>query len=290
MAITFLQAPTGLVHEVAHGVPAGYAVGIVGEVGCGAEALLAAAQSEPGAGQVPADLVLNQPLALADALTREISIAQFSRARRHGAALLIYSHDEALLERLCDEIWWIDAGRLAHRGSPRETLERYRRHVAARLRASFASDNAADLIPVFRRGDGRAELISIETLADGEASSVWPSGGVAAVRITVRFRAAVENPVVGMLIRTRVGLDVYGTNTELEAVPVGPVEFGGVREIVFSFPCNLCAQEYTITAASHDPDGVWHDWMEDAIAVTVTDTRYTAGVANLRALVVVASK
>ena len=35
--------------------------------------------------------------------------------------------------------------------------------------------------------------------------------------------------------------------------------------------------------ASHDPDGVWHDWLEDAVAFSVTDDRYTAGVANLRA-------
>jgi len=40
-----------------------------------------------------------------------------------------------------------------------------------------------------------------------------------------------------------------------------------------------------LTAASHDPDGVWHDWIEDAIAFSVTDERATAGVANLRARV-----
>jgi lipopolysaccharide transport system ATP-binding protein len=45
----------------------------------------------------------------------------------------------------------------------------------------------------------------------------------------------------------------------------------------------LCPQEYTITVASHDPDGVWHEWLEDAVAFLVTDSRYTAGVANLRA-------
>jgi len=30
---------------------------------------------------------------------------------------------------------------------------------------------------------------------------------------------------------------------------------------------------------------VWHDWLEDAVAFSVTDSRYTAGVANLRAVV-----
>jgi lipopolysaccharide transport system ATP-binding protein len=37
--------------------------------------------------------------------------------------------------------------------------------------------------------------------------------------------------------------------------------------------------------ASHDPDGVWHDWLEDALPFSVADSRYSAGVANLRATV-----
>jgi lipopolysaccharide transport system ATP-binding protein len=66
---------------------------------------------------------------------------------------------------------------------------------------------------------------------------------------------------------------------------LGPVNAGDKLRITYRFRCDLCPGEYTVTAASHDPDGVWHDWMEDAVAVSVTDTRYTAGVANLKALV-----
>ena len=53
--------------------------------------------------------------------------------------------------------------------------------------------------------------------------------------------------------------------------------------IEFAFRCELCPGEYTITAASHDADGTAHDWLDDAVAISVTDSRYTAGVANLRA-------
>jgi len=105
------------------------------------------------------------------------------------------------------------------------------------------------------------------------------------VRVTISYREAVEDPVVGILIRTRVGLNVYGTNTELEKVKLGPCAAGSTLEVTFAFRCELCPQEYILTAASHDPNGVWHDWLEDAVAFTVTDTRYTAGVANLRAAV-----
>jgi homopolymeric O-antigen transport system ATP-binding protein len=87
------------------------------------------------------------------------------------------------------------------------------------------------------------------------------------------------------MIRTRIGLNVYGTNTELEKLALGACSAGDALEVVFAFRCDLCPGEYTLTVASHDPDGVWHDWVEDAVAFSVSDHRYTAGVANLRARV-----
>jgi lipopolysaccharide transport system ATP-binding protein len=116
---------------------------------------------------------------------------------------------------------------------------------------------------------------------------IWQSGETVSVRVAVKFEAAVADPVVGIMIRTRVGFEVYGTNTGLEGVTLGPCEAGETLRVTFTFRCELCPQEYTLTAASHDPDGVWHDWAEDAIAFSVADSRYTAGVANLRAGVTV---
>ncbi len=107
------------------------------------------------------------------------------------------------------------------------------------------------------------------------------------IQARVRFREAVANPVAGILLRSRIGVTVYGTNTELEKVELGPCAAGDEVELNFRFACNLCPGEYTVTVASHDPDGTAHDWLEDAIQFTVNDTRYTAGVANLKARVTV---
>jgi lipopolysaccharide transport system ATP-binding protein len=106
-----------------------------------------------------------------------------------------------------------------------------------------------------------------------------------AIRVIVRFSNWVADPVVGVMIRTRIGLNVYGTNTELEQLKLGPVEPDARLRVTYRFDCNLCPGDYTVTAASHDPDGLWHDWMEDAVAFKVSDSRYTAGVANLKAQV-----
>jgi lipopolysaccharide transport system ATP-binding protein len=229
-------------------------------------------------------LLIENTFALQDAVARERAAIALDGLRRSGATVLLVSHEEELLLRLADEIWWLQDGKLAGRGDPGEMLAAYRKHVAETVRA-WGSTVTASLAPRVRRGDGRAEVVGLETIGeDGRPTMVWRSGELALVKVTVRFRDAVADPVVGMMIRTRIGLNVFGTNTELERLKLGPRAAGDTVEISFAFRCELCPQEYTLTVASHDPDGVWHDWLEDALAFSVSDTRYTAGVANLRAV------
>jgi len=111
------------------------------------------------------------------------------------------------------------------------------------------------------------------------------SGENITARVTLSFHEAVQEPVVGILIRSPAGVSVYGTNTELENVNIGMHRAGETAEVELLFTCDLCPQEYTLTVASHDPDGTHHDWLEEALFFSVVDARYTAGVANLRAKV-----
>ena len=211
-----------------------------------------------------------------DAFEKALVAVTLAKSRRAGERVFVWSNDLEFLLALVDEVWWFDAGTLAAKGDPREVADRYRRAVAQRLHAALANESP-ELAPALRRGDGRATLESLETAA------LWTSGEPATITVRARFAADVADPVIGIMIRTRIGMEVYGTNTELEKLKLGPVAAGDTRTVRFEFHCALCPGEYTITAASHDPNGVWHDWLEDAIAIRVTDSRYTAGVANLRA-------
>lgn len=286
--------------------PNGAIVGIVGESGCGASAVLrlAAGIETPQTGEVHAPgerrlvgfadaldlspvavLALDQALALRDALEKECIAVAIEQLRRGGATILLATHENSLIDRLCDEVWWLHDGRLAAQGDPAVIMARYREHIAARVRAWGASIRPP-LDLTSRRGDQRAEIVSLEPLdAAGKPTVIWTSGEQVSVQVCVRFREPVSAPVVGLMVRTRIGLNVYGTNTELETVPIGPCAAGETAGVRFSFRCELCPGDYTLTAASHDPDGSAHDWLDDAVAVSVVDARPTAGVANLRAAV-----
>jgi len=305
MAIEFRQVGFPPLENLSVAAPDGAVIGIVGEDGSGKRCLLrlAAGREQPASGEVrlrgtarllgPSDpwepgaadvLLLDHSLAERDALVRARAAFDIERLRRAGGTVLIVSHEDALLRELCDEIWWLDRGRLAAKGDPAETLNRYQRHIAHRLRES--GEGVAPIAPSLRRGDGRAHVLSVETLdGQGRPTTVWQGGEEVAVRVTVRFAQPVADPVVGIMIRTRIGFEVYGTNTWLEPLKLGPREAGDTVAVTFSFACPLCPQLYTLTAASHDPDGVWHDWLEDAVLVSVADSRYAAGVVNVRARV-----
>jgi lipopolysaccharide transport system ATP-binding protein len=286
--------------------PDGTVVGVIGENGSGKSRLLrvAAGKESTISGTVKASgdvkwlgpddplnlapspvLLIDQTFARQDAVVRERAAVALDRIRRAGATVLVVSHEEDLIRRLCDEVWWLQNGRLADRGDPEAMLAAYRKHCAQKIRA-WGESVQAPLAPRMRRGDGRAEVVRVETVGEsGKPTMVWRSGERAVIKVAVKFRDAVADPVIGIMIRTRIGLNVYGTNTELEQVKLGPCNPGTTLEVAFAFWCELCPSEYTLTVASHDPDGVWHDWLEDAVAFSVSDGRYTAGVANLRAQV-----
>jgi hypothetical protein len=311
MALAFRHVTSAPLQDFDAAAPDGAVIGIMGENGSGKSRVLqlAAGIEIPESGSVetrgearllgPADpldlapvplLLIDHTFSGQDLLSRECAAIALDRLRRNGTTTLFVSHEEELLRLLADEVWWLREGRLAGRGDPGEMITAYRKHAVERLRAGGGSAKAP-LAPRLRRGDGRAEVLGVDTIGEsGKPTTVWRSGELVAVKVAVRFRDAVADPVIGMMIRTRIGLNVYGTNTELEKLKLGPCAAGETLEITFGFRCELCPGEYTLTVASHDPDGVWHDWLEDALAFAVSDHRYTAGVANLRAQVSVSSR
>jgi lipopolysaccharide transport system ATP-binding protein len=265
------------------------AIELPGEVYCAAASLTSAGPREvrlslEGLAVEDAKVVLVGPsLALTDPAFQQRTMRLFHRCQARGAVILLASHDLALLERHADEVVVIEAGKVVERGDPGLVLRGYRSRV---LRAACAASQPVEMQPASRHGDGRGSMEHVEIFdAEERSVSTIQSGAETTVRVVVRYDTAVTEPVVGILIRSQVGVNVYGTNTELERLNFGPVAAGDRIELRYRFVAALCPGEYTLTVASHDPDGTAHEWLEDAIRFAVGDTRYTAGVANLRAKV-----
>lgn len=230
----------------------------------------------------PEILIVDEALAVGDAVFANRCVRKFQDLRERKITVLFVSHDLGLVKQLSDRAILLLGGRIEAEGAPKDVINRY---IGLVLERQAPPDRKADRLPAsFRHGDGTSEVLSVRMLnARGEETLSVASGEPVTVRVRSRFHRDVVDPMVGILIRTRIGMDVYGTNTRIEQIDLGSFGAGDELEVDFRIECWLTPQQYTLTVATQSADGSSHDWLDDAIAFDVVDTRVAAGVANLRA-------
>ena len=131
----------------------------------------------------------------------------------------------------------------------------------------------------YRHGDGASRITSVElTDHDGHLRESVTNGESLHIRIRAEVIRDMESPQVGLLIRNRLGIDVWGTNTKLEGIDLGPWKAGEFIEVDFTFNCLLARGEYTLTVATQHQDGTSQDWIDDRMSITVIDPKDVAGV------------
>jgi lipopolysaccharide transport system ATP-binding protein len=230
----------------------------------------------------PEILIVDEALAVGDAVFANRCVRKFQELRERKITVLFVSHDLGLVKQLSDRAILLLHGRIEAEGAPRDVINRYIGLVLEQQAPQIQKDDRVSAS--FRHGDGSSEVLAIEILnARGEPASGVASGECITVRVRSRFHTAKSDPMVGILIRTRIGLEVYGTNTRIEQLSLGDFQPGDELEVDFQMECWLTPQTYTLTVATQNADGTSHDWLDDAIAFDVVDRRIAAGVANLRA-------
>ena len=88
----------------------------------------------------------------------------------------------------------------------------------------------------------------------------------------------------------KTALHAYGTNTKEQQIEFGEVKSGEVISVTFSFECWLGIDEYSISLATHSPEGEAYDWLDAALFLKVTNRSLTEGIANLHASVIDTSR
>jgi lipopolysaccharide transport system ATP-binding protein len=230
----------------------------------------------------PEILIVDEALAVGDAVFANRCVRKFQELRERKITVLFVSHDLGLVKQLSDRAILLLHGRIEAEGSPKDVINRY---IGLVLERQASQNQKEERLPAsFRHGDGTSEILTVQILnGRGEETACVASGEPVTVRVRSRFHKPQSQPMVGILIRTRIGMDVYGTNTRIEQIELGDFQPGDELEVDFRIECWLTPQPYTLTVATQSADGSSHDWLDDAIAFEVVDTRVAAGVANLRA-------
>jgi lipopolysaccharide transport system ATP-binding protein len=240
----------------------------------------------------PEVLIVDEALAVGDAIFASRCVQKFEELRRKNVTVLLVSHDLGLIKRLADRAAFMLDGKIVMQGSPKDAVNRYVGFVLDRERATkerstgllqeAIADSAISNKTSFRHGDGASRVTDVRILgSDGENCHGFRPGESIIVRVRATFQKPVSNPVVGILIRNRIGMDIFGTNTRLERAELGDFEPGEEIEVEFELDCLLSRHEYTVTVAVQYWNGLSQDWLDDVLDFRVEDTKDVAGVLNL---------
>ena len=233
----------------------------------------------------PDVLLVDEALAVGDAIFSNRCIQKFEEFKRRGVTVLFVSHDLGLVKQIADRAIFLLDGQIAAEGRPGDVVNRYVGMVLERREREQRAEahEHSGLRSSHRHGDGASRIEEVALINRcGAPATVFEAGEPVRVRIRARFRREVDEPVVGILVRNRLGLDVFGTNTRVEGRRLGRFGPGERLEIEFGFDCLLTRQEYTLTVATQNWDGTSQDWLDDVLAFRVVDAKERAGVANLR--------
>ena len=243
----------------------------------------------------PDVLVVDEVLAVGDMYFQQKCISRIREFRDRGVTILFVSHDPGAVKSLCDRAVLLHDARILEDGEPGRVLEHYNALIARKKAESdyFAVERASRHAGRGRSGSFEALVADVDLLdaTDRPVRAVL-TGERLTIRVRVFFLEPLENPTIGILIRDRLGNDVYGTNTYLQRMETGRWEAGAMLEARFAFETTLGAGEYSISAAVHSFAGHLvnsYDWVDKILLFRVlpVDERISVGVADLRAVIAV---
>jgi lipopolysaccharide transport system ATP-binding protein len=265
-------------------------------------------------------LVVDEALAVGDAVFTQ-KCMRFIRRFQENGSLIFVSHDTASLQNLCKSSIWLKNGKVEQVGTSKSVSEAYLQFTQQEIYGdesklisieptsirdeAYAEETVIDknslsvinygaVLSVSNNIDaakgwktGKAEIVSIalQRLSPG-LEGIFEGGD--RVRITVRAKAheSLQNPILGFLVRDRLGQDLFGENTLpfTDRIPT-PITAGATFEGLFDFRLPMLPNgQYAVTTSVADGDlynNVQHHWMHDALIINVSSSKIRWGLIGI---------
>lgn len=222
----------------------------------------------------PAVLIVDEALSVGDAYFQHKSFERIRAFRDQGTTLLFVSHSPSAVKTLCSRAILLDNGIAVRDGTPDDVLDYYNALIAKqeidhKIR-EVESSTGKDAI---RSGNQAALMESVDLLANGQSVRAVQIGDAVRFQVYISIQQDIEELTAGILIRDRLGNDVFGTNTWHLHCSRRDLRAGEHGRIVFTFPnLSLGVGNYSVAFALHSNDthvSDNYDWWNQALVFQV---------------------
>lgn len=218
----------------------------------------------------PEILIIDEALAVGDVYFQQKCLKKIQEFKQNGVTILLVSHDFAAIKLLCDQVTLLSKGRCLFTGKPLQGLDLYNELLSKH--SNEAQALAKSTQESLTRTSGTKEIEITEVLLrdeHGNQVQALVSGQLVHILIHARVNATnIENPTCGILIRDRLGYDVFGTNSAFLHQGSGTLHQGHNVQFEFVAPINLGPGDYSLTVALHSDtthmESNYH-WLERAL-------------------------
>jgi lipopolysaccharide transport system ATP-binding protein len=269
--------------------------------------------------QIDPDIfIVDEALSVGDAKFQAKCFDRLRQLKENGTCILLVTHSSEQIVTHCTQAILLSKGVQLEAGKPKDVVNRYLDLLFGKEKAAIASSEviatpAKTNIELtskpdgyqlsvtndsfstrpgynpheYRWGDGTATILDYFLAADNAPyPSVFSTGQNITLAVSVKLLKDFHRPILGITIKTKEGVTVYGTNSET----LGCKEFGeagdadAVVQVVAEFQCNLAAGDYFISlglASKHGEEVIPHDRRYDSIHLQVRPNDQFFGLVDL---------
>lgn len=258
----------------------------------------------------PEILLIDEALSVGDMYFQHRCLTKLYALQAQGKTIIFVSHDPSFVVTLASKVAWIHEGKLLEWGNPEPIVNKYIAMINGReLRerrsaealplataptdaeiagADTVDDQVETSIPNvdMRSGNKSAEVLGVGVYNErGARINSAQSGQTILIRVSVLFHEDVENPIIGFMVKNRLGLYLSGTNTLMEGyhIQAQPKRSICTAEFRLTLPL-LYTGNYALTTAVADgtlEDYAICDWVENAYVLEIISPILVHGLLRL---------
>ena len=230
----------------------------------------------------PEVLIIDEALSVGDAYFQQKCLKKIQEFRDRGTTILFVSHDLGAVRMLCEHVTLLSHGQVVFSGAPIQAMDLYNDIIAGQKKledVQARADKAREIegTSTYSSGNEKMRILSAKLYNDRNQESVAVvSGSAICIKIDAIVNVdSIDNPTCGILIRDRLGYDVFGINTHQLGSKSGTLKKGDKVTYQFDMDLNIGPGDYTLTIALHSFQSHIEDnyhWLERALLIQVLPT------------------